>query len=333
MEQDGHMNSTIEALAEHDDVDPDIRSFIASLNHGYGQFSDFAALPLPERRAAAETVRERWRAGGPMMAQTIETSIAGCRGRIHYPVWPGDVNAKPLPALLYIHGGGWTMFSIDTHDRLMREYAARAGIVVVGIDYSLSPEAKYPAALDEVVASFLALRQDAAAHGIDPDGIAIGGDSAGANLSVAACLRLRAVGEPLPRAMLLNYGAFDPEETVSYKRFDGPAYMLTIAEMDRFWEDYVPGTEMLGDPLVAPLRADLTGLPSAFLAIAECDILADANYAMAARLQAAGVHVDARTYKGATHSFLEAVSISSLADNAFDDAADWLRNVLLIGSI
>ncbi len=322
------MNSTTEALAEHDDVDPEIRSFIAALNHGYGQFSDFDALPLPERRAAAETVRERWRAGGPKMAKTTETTITGCRARIHYPLLPRGEGAQPLPALLYVHGGGWTMFSIDTHDRLMREYAARAGIAVVGIDYSLSPEAKYPVALDEVVASFVALRNDADAWGIDPDAIAIGGDSAGANLSVATCLRLRTAGEPMPRAMLLNYGAFDPEETLSYARFDGPAYMLTIAEMDRFWANYVSSEDMLGDPFVAVLRADMTGLPPAFLAIAECDILADTNQAMATRLQAAGVRIEARIYKGATHSFLEAVSVSSLASAAFDDAAEWLGNEL-----
>ncbi len=321
-EQDQGMISTIEAMAEHDDVDPEIRSFIAALNHGYGQFSDFDALPLPERRAAAETVRERWRAGGPVMAETSETIIAGCRARVHYPHAPAG--AAPLPALLYIHGGGWTMFSIDTHDRLMREYAARAGIVVIGIDYSLSPEARYPVALNEVVAAFRALRRDAATLGIDPAAIAIGGDSAGANLSVAACLALRAADDVLPAAMLLNYGAFDPAETASYARFDGPAYMLTIAEMDRFWGNYVADPAARADPLVAPLQADLTGLPTAFLAIAECDILADANLTMAARLQAAGVAVEAQFYRGATHSFLEAVSVSSLADRALDDAARWL---------
>lgn len=316
------MNSTIEAMAEQDDVDPEIRGFIAALNHGYGQFSDFDTLPLPERRAAAETVREPWRAGGPVMAETRETVIAGCRARLHRPVMAAET-ASP-PALLYIHGGGWTMFSIDTHDRLMREYAARAGIVVIGIDYSLSPEAKYPVALNEVANAFRALRRDAAALDIDPGAIAIGGDSAGANLSVAACLTLRSANEPLPAAMLLNYGAFDPAETPSYAQFDGPAYMLTIAEMDRFWANYVSDPEVLADPLVAPLNADLSGLPPTFLAIAECDILADANLAMAARLKAAGVAVEAQFYRGATHSFLEAVSISSLADRALGDAARWL---------
>ncbi len=316
------MTSTIEAMAEQDDVDPEIRGFIAALNHGYGQFSDFDALPLPERRAAAETVRERWRAGGPVMAETTETVIAGCRARLHRPHM--EARTAPPPALLYIHGGGWTMFSIETHDRLMREYAARAGIVVIGIDYSLSPEAKYPVALNEVVNAFRALRRDAATFGIDRAAIAIGGDSAGANLSVAACLALRSANEPLPVAMLLNYGAFDPAATPSYARFDGPAYMLTISEMDRFWDNYTADSAALTDPLVAPLKADLAGLPATFLAIAECDILADANLAMAARLTAAGVAVEAQVYRGATHSFLEAMSIAALADRALDDAAHWL---------
>jgi acetyl esterase len=318
------MISTTEALAEKDDVDPEIRSFIVALNHGYGQFSDFDALPLPQRRAAAEIVREQWRAGGPVMAETLDTTIAGCRARLHYPQARDAAGGCLAPALLYVHGGGWTMFSIDTHDRLMREYAARAGIIVVGIDYSLSPEAKYPVALDEVLAAFQALRRDAADHGIDAAAVAIGGDSAGANLSVAACLRLRDAGEPLPKAMLLNYGAFDPDETPSYARYDGPAYMLTIAEMDRFWSNYVACPDALDDPFIALLKADLERLPPAFLAIAECDILADANAQMATRLTAAGVPVEAHVYRGATHSFLEAVSISKLADGALDDAARWL---------
>lgn len=318
------MTLTTEALAAHDDVDPEIRRFVVALNHGYGQFSDFAALPLPERRAAAEIVRAPWRAGGPVMAKTVTAELAGCRARFYYP----QRSDTPQPALLYIHGGGWTMFSIDTHDRLMREYAARAGVVVVGIDYSLSPEVRYPVALDEIVAAYRALRDDAGDFGIAPAAIAIGGDSAGGNLAVATSLRLRDAGDSPPAAMLLNYGAFDPAPTASYARYDGPAYMLTVAEMDSFWRDYAGDRAALVDPLVAPLRAELSGLPPSFLAVPECDILADANRAMAARLESAGVPVELRLYAGATHSFLEAVSVSSLANAAFDEAARWLAATL-----
>lgn len=309
-----------ERPAAHDDVDPDIRRFVVAMNRGYAQFPDFATLPLPQRRAAAEVVRTPWRSGGPVMASTQETEIAGCRARIHYP----SRSDAPQPALLYIHGGGWTMFSIDTHDRLMREYAARAGMVVIGIDYSLSPEARYPVALDEIVQAHRELRARAGELGILAQAIAIGGDSAGANLAVAASLRLRDHGEPLPAAMLLNYGAFDPAPTASYARYDGPDYMLTVAEMGGFWRNYAGEPATLDDPLIAPLRADLAGLPPAFLAIPECDILADSSRAMAERLAAVGVAVDMRVYSGATHSFLEAVSISALAQMALDDAARWL---------
>ncbi|MFA6117983.1 MAG: alpha/beta hydrolase fold domain-containing protein [Sphingomonas sp.] len=308
------------AHIDADDVDPDIRRFVDALNHGYGQFSDFASLPLPERRAAAEAVRGPWREGGPAMHRTINLSVDVVGLRLYVPS-----DAAALPAMLYVHGGGWTMFSVETHDRLMREYAARAGVIVAGIDYSLSPEAKFPHALNEVVAAIAWLRAEGEAYGIDTARIAIGGDSAGANLSVAASLKLRDQGLPPLAAMLLNYGAFDSRPTESYARYDGPNYMLTVEEMDRFWDNYVDDPGHLADPFAAPLRAELHDLPPAFLAIAECDILADGNRLIAARFEAAGVPVEAHVYPGATHSFLEAVSISPLADRAIEDGAQWLR--------
>lgn len=306
-----------------DDVDPDIRRFVDALNHGYGQFSDFDTLPLPERRKAAEQVRANWRQGGPVMANTTEVRIEGVRARIHHPTGQGA-----LPAMIYVHGGGWTMFSIDTHDRLMREYAARARIAVVGIDYSLSPEAKFPKALDEIVAAFHWVEAEGAAHGIDSTRVAIGGDSAGGNLAVAASLSLRAKNGAMPSALLLNYGAFGPEHLSSYALYGGPRYMLTVEEMDRFWANYTRYPAELDDPLVSPVLGDLRGIPPVFMAIAECDILAEVNRVMARRFEAAGVNVEAHIYRGATHSFLEAVSISPLADRAIQDSSDWLSRTL-----
>jgi len=306
-----------------DGLDPDIRRFVTAVQRSYGQHPDFDALPLTERRRVAEEVRAPWRAGGPRMWRTVDTTIAGLRSRIHIPVEPAA-----LGAMLYLHGGGWTMFSIDTHDRLMREYAQRSGAIVVGIDYSLSPEAKFPTALNEVVAAIEWLRGEGAAYGIDPLRLAIGGDSAGANLAVAAALRLRERGEAGPRAMLLNYGAFSPEPTASFERYGGPRYMLTVEEMKYFWSNYTSDPTELSNPLVAPYRADLRGLPPAFLCIAGCDILSDGNRAMAACFAAARVPCEVRLYAGATHSFLEAVSIAPLAERAIAEAADWLRKRL-----
>lgn len=306
-----------------DALDPGVRRFMDSINGAYSAHPDFASLPLPQRRALAETIRAPWRVGGPVMVETRDIAAAGVRMRLYRPIPRAD-----LPVLLYLHGGGWTLFSIDTHDRLMREYAGRAGVAVIGIDYSLSPEARFPVALDEVAEAVGWVRGHADELGIDAGRLALGGDSAGANLAVAASIALRDAGTPLPSALLLNYGAYAAEPFASYRRFDGPDYFLEVAEMDAFWANYVRDPADLVDPLVAPLHADLTGLPPTFVAIAQCDILADCNHAFAAKLAAAGGRVEARTYHGATHSFLEAVSISALAAQAFDDEAAFLRNQL-----
>ncbi|WP_380876088.1 acetylesterase [Sphingomonas sp. DBB INV C78] len=311
-----------ESPAIADDLDPDIRRFQREMAASYGRYPDFEQLSLPERRRIAEEVRAPWTSGGPVMHRTEERLVGplGVRIRIHRP------DDKPAaPVLIYVHGGGWTMFSLDTHDRLMREYAARAGVVVVGVDYSLSPEAKFPVALDQIDSVIGWLRSEGTAHGIDPARIAIGGDSVGGNMTVAANLRLLAAGKPPLAAMLINYGAFDSRPAhPSYQRYDGPEYNLTIAEMAVFWDNYARTPADLDNPFASPIRADLAGLPPAFFAIAECDVLADENRVLAGRMIKAGVSVDLNVYMGATHSFVEAVSISPLADRALSEASAWL---------
>ena len=310
-------------VVQDDLADADVRRFVDAINAAYAAHGAPVGASMATRRAVAERVRQPWREGGPIMAESRELDMGGVRLRLHRPMADAA-----LPVMLYIHGGGWMLFSIDTHDRLMREYAARAGVAVVGIDYSLSPESKFPVALEECAAALDWIEAQAGALNLDAAHILIGGDSAGANLSVATCLLQRQRGRRLPAAMLLNYGAFAPEHTPSYARFGAGDYSLEADEMDAFWAAYVDGPEQLTDPLVAPLRADLAGLPPAFLAIAECDILADCNQAFAAKLASAGVPTRAVTYAGATHSFLEAMSIAPLANRALDDQAAWIRDKL-----
>jgi acetyl esterase len=244
------------------------------------------------------------------------------RARIHRP------HGGVLPALVYLHGGGWTLFSIETHDRVMREYAARAGCCVIGVDYALAPERKFPVALEQVVDVVNELVSESRTLGIDAERLAIGGDSAGANLSVAACL-LRRDQDSVPplRAMLLNYGAYVSRCSAdACRRFGGPEYMLGCEEMDQYWRNYMRSDEDAGNPLVCPLLAALGGLPPAFLAIAECDVLAEQNGEMARRLADAGVPVESVVYAGASHSFIEAMSIAAVSNKALTDAAAWLRH-------
>ncbi|PKP80192.1 MAG: alpha/beta hydrolase [Alphaproteobacteria bacterium HGW-Alphaproteobacteria-18] len=316
---------SVSPLSRTDDIDPDVRSFIERTG------ADFAALSavapptnISRRREIAEQVRAPWSKGGPDMAETRMVQIGrdGVRARIHIPA-----SGAGKGTLLYLHGGGWMLFSIDTHDRLMREYAQRIGCAVVGLDYSLSPEHRFPRALEDVDACIHWLRSEGAGHGLSVDRLAIGGDSAGGNLSLAAALRLRDRSDALPAALLLNYAALDTEPSPSYKRYDGAPYMLNVDEMRDFWVNYL-GKPTTDDPYARPLLADLSGLPPVHLCIAECDILADQNTELADRLETAGVEVSSIVYKGATHSFLEAVSISDCADRAIQDASDWLAKIL-----
>jgi acetyl esterase len=239
--------------------------------------------------------------------------------------------AKPAGALIYLHGGGFTIFSLDTHDRLMRELAARSGMAVVGVDYSLSPEAKFPTALEQVVDVTRWLAGAGAAElGLEGAPLAIGGDSAGGNLSFGTAITLRDAGQgDLLKAIVTAYGGFGvvaSDEITA--RYGGEGYMLTRAESLAFWKNYLSDPAHRESPLACPVRAELRGLPPVFLVIARCDINAEQNETMADLLARAGVPVRAKIYEGATHSFLEAMSISKVANEALQDMADWLVRTL-----
>lgn len=313
------------------DLDPDIARFIAITSEAYRSHPPFETLSPAEIRAVAEAVREPWVKGGPVMARTEEhkvpTPYGEVRVRLHDPLPPSDA---PKPVLIYVHGGGWMLFSIDTHDRLMREYAARAGVVVIGVDYSHAPAARFPVALNEVLATIHWVHNQAKALGIDDDRMAIGGDSVGGNMSVAAALSLRDSGEgDRLKGLLLNYGAFDDVcASEDVERFGGDGYMLTAEEMVVFWDNYLNSDEERLNPLAVPMRGDMTGLPSAFFAVAQCDVLRGQSVKLADKMHAAGVATQTIIYAGASHSFLEAVLIAPLAARALDDGAAWLRKTL-----
>ena len=309
-------------------IDPEIAGFLALLGEDWRRHPPLDTLPPPEARAVAEQVRARWRAGGPAMADTrnvaVETTAGPLGLRIHRPAGLPD---GPAPTLLYIHGGGFVLFSLDTHDRLMRAYAAAGGFVVAGIDYPLSPEHRYPVALDRVVALVELLHSQGAAWGIDSARLAIGGDSVGANLALATCLRLRDAGANGPRAILSNYGAFSGRVSdAAEAAHGGPDAVLTQAEMAWYFDQYLTDRAQLDDGYACPLvAADLTGLPPTLLIVPDRDVLAEQSHAVAARLERA----ELRIYPRATHSFLEAMSVSTLARTAIADGAAWVSQQLM----
>lgn len=314
------------------DLDPEIGRFVAEMSAGWAAFPGLASAAPAEVRRIAELVRAPWARGGPAMAQVFERHLAVGEGAVRLRVYdPGGDSRKP--ALVYLHGGGWTIFSLDTHDRLMREHAARAGVVVVGVDYALAPESRFPIALRQVVATVGHLCGAGAGDvglDIDPGRIALGGDSAGANLALAAALELRDNGLPRAvRALLLNYGVFARHPSPgAIARLGGPGNMLTADEMEGFWRNYLRDESDANDPRACPLVADLRRLPPARLVVAECDLLAEQSVALYQRLVAADIAASLAIYRGAAHSFLEAVSIAPLADRALRESGEWLREAL-----
>jgi len=310
------------------DLEPAIRQFIEKTTADYARHIGDNSNPTPaEARRVAELVREPWRQGGPTMRDTRESLIPTRRGvvriRTYYP------HRELGPALVYLHGGGWAIFSLDTHDRLMREYAERAGVTVIGIDYALSPEARFPVAHEQCVDVLRWVSAHGDELGIDPAKIAVGGDSAGGNLAIGSCLALRDSGSgDLVKALILNYASFGGDFSDEYhERFGGPGYMLGSQEVGQFLEHYLSKPEDRNDPLLRIVDADLSNLPPIFLAIPECDLLTCQSLEMLPRLKAAGVNVHAAFYEGASHSFLEAMSISAVANRALDEEAAWLRGV------
>jgi len=316
-----------------DDLDPDIRLFRQRLTDGYAAHPPLDSVDIAQARAIAEAVRAPLARGGPGMAHSRDLLLtlpgaAPLRLRVHRPE-----QAAALPALVYLHGGGWAYFSVDTHDRLLREYAARAGRVVIGVDYARAPEARFPVALEQTVAVLRWLREHPAETGVDLSRIVVGGDSAGANLALAAAAVLRDAGEPAAlQGLLLNYGVYgDDDDSESFQRYGGPNYTLGRDEMRGFWRQYLRDAADRHDPRAQPLRGALGGLPPCLLVVAENDVLRDSSLQLAARLRDAGGAVTLRRYVGATHSFLEAVSFAAISQRALAESCAWLRALPPVG--
>lgn len=224
---------------------------------------------------------------------------------------------RKAPALIYIHGGGWTVGSLDTHDPIAAGIAEDTPCVVVSVGYSLAPEHPFPAAYREIEAVGAWLEAEAGALGLDAKRIAIGGDSCGANLGTAVAIAARDAGLRRYCYQLLIYGAFDTDFERPSMRRNAEAPFLDRALLIWFWRQYL-GAEHSDDPRAVPLRAkDLRGLPPAFINTAEYDPLVDEGEAYAARLRAAGVPVEYRRAPALMHGFMRVRRLSRYAEEEF----------------
>jgi acetyl esterase len=236
--------------------------------------------------------------------------------------WP--VIGKKLPALVYLHGGGWVFGNIESVDRTCRVLANSAECIVVNVDYRLAPEHKFPCAAEDSHAALRYVADHAEELNADPARIAIGGDSAGGNLATAACLIARERGGPKVAFQLLVYPVVDyDDDSPSVRENEG--YILSRSVMQWFWSHYVSSPAEGRHPWASPLNASLAGLPPAMVITAECDPLRDQGEAYARRLQQAGVPCQLKRYDGAIHVFFQMSAVIDAGREAVADAAAALR--------
>ncbi len=286
-----------------------------------------AELPLAPHRRINDLLGMRMATGGPEMAETTDRFVDARGRRIFCRVFR-PVTDRVIPTLIYFHGGGWVWANVDTHDRMTREYAAAGSVAVVSVDYALSPEAKFPQALEECAAVVRCLAKRGTEWGLDPARIFVGGDSAGGNLALATALLLRDTGGPALAGVLANYPVSDAcFDTPSYQAYGAGGYGLSTERMAFYWSVYVPHDIDRLHPLAAPLRADLSGLPPVMVLLAELDVLRSEGEALVAKLRASGVATETETFAGTVHGFLRATGSVRKARDAVAMAGAWMRRI------
>ncbi|MFO1198314.1 MAG: alpha/beta hydrolase [Burkholderiaceae bacterium] len=233
--------------------------------------------------------------------------------------------ALPMPALLFFHGGGFTIGSIDTHDRVCRVLAAGADCLVYSVDYRLAPEHPFPAAADDAFDALHWIFREAASLGVDPARIAVGGDSAGGTLAAACALHARDQGLALALQMLVYPGLGSRQETESHRRM-ARGFLLDADVIQWFFRQYVRSDADRDDWRFAPLMApSVAHVAPAWIALAEFDPLVDEGLDYAERLESAGVPVQCKVYPGMVHAFFQHGGFVRKAKEAHADACAALR--------
>jgi acetyl esterase len=251
-------------------------------------------------------------------------SLGGVGVRSYVPTTPTP--AQGWPCLLYMHGGGWVVGGLDSHDFICFELASALQVLVIAIDYRLAPEHPFPAAYEDCRVVWQALQARAAPYAIDPQRLAVIGDSAGGNLAAALCLGLRDDGQPLPRAQVLIYPGLGGPADLPSRRDCMDAPLLSTADTDCYLALYLRGAGKPSAYAMPLLARDFSGLPKALVAVAQFDPLRDDGMLYAERLQQSGVAAVLYPGKGLVHGCLRARGQVPEVDRLYGYLLDYLRS-------
>jgi len=285
------------------------------------------SLPISKGRTVIEMSS---RAGGgrqPIGAVT-DRSIDGPRGPIPLRFYTPQGLSGDSPALVFIHGGGWIYGSLDSHDATCRALAEQAQVRVISVGYRLAPESPFPSAPEECWAAWEWVTTHATGLGIDPARIAVGGDSAGGNLSAFVAQEAVRRQAAAPAFQLLIYPATDFATTYPSEQKFGEGFFLTHEFMQLARENYLVGDEDLTDPRLSPLHGDVKGVAPAYLVTAGFDPLLDEGQAYAEKLKAAGVPVEYRCEDSLIHGFINMTAVGTAAPKAIARVAAALQRGL-----
>ncbi|MGM4914269.1 alpha/beta hydrolase [Rhizobium sp. 768_B6_N1_8] len=283
-----------------------------------------------EARAAYDAACPTLQGDREPVAAIEDRTIAGTGGPIWLRIYRGvGAPNADAPALLYLHGGGWVVGTLESHDEICRWFANIGACIVFCPDYRLAPEHKFPAGLEDCISALAYVVGQASALGIDPDRIAVAGDSAGGNLAAVLSLLARdGVAQKISAQLLLYPNTDAGQTTDSYVRFS-QGYGLTASTMRWFRDHYIRDAADIADWRVSPLRiGNVAGVPPAFVAIAGHDILADEGEAYARRLAEAGVPVALRRWQDQIHGFVSMGRHIASARRAVEEAVAGWRSLV-----
>jgi acetyl esterase len=310
-------------------VDPELLAAGELLQRAGFVVPDRTKAPLSEVRAAQDRVGAFLGEGSVPLEKERDLTLPGPYGQVPCRLYLPDNGVQPA-MLVYAHGGGFMQGSLPSWDAMLRELVRQSGVAALSVDYKLAPEHRFPKAFEEMVAVTRLVAREGADLGIDPNRLAVGGDSAGANLALAAAMALRDEGFRAIRFMLLIYGVYSTDtQSPSWHRFgQGPG--LSQTQMRWIWETYLEDPEQQNDWRVAPVLGNLNGLPSAQLIVGGLDPLLDDSHRLAAALRSADVPHSLNVYDGINHGFIRYGRLIATARRALGDCATALRNAVAV---